>query len=71
MDLKRYYYWSGMKKDVATFATCLMVKNEHQVPSGLLHNLPLPEWKWKMITMDFVTVSDHLERKECHMGDRG
>ncbi|KAF8100726.1 hypothetical protein N665_0218s0064 [Sinapis alba] len=58
-DLKRYYHWPGMKKDVATFVsqcqTYQMVKAEHQMPSGLLQNLPLPEWKWDMITMDFVT----------------
>ena len=48
-DLKRYYHWPGMKMDVASFVsqcqTCQMVKTEHQVPSGLLQNLPLPEWK--------------------------
>jgi len=58
-DLKRYYHWPGMKRDVASFIsqcqTCQMVKAEHQVPSGLLQNLPLPEWKWDMVTMDFVT----------------
>ncbi|WZZ27141.1 hypothetical protein YC2023_010542 [Brassica napus] len=58
-DLKRYYHWPGMKKDVATFVsqcqTCQKVKAEHQVPSGLLQNLPLPEWKWDMVTMDFVS----------------
>ena len=58
-DLKRYYHWPGMKKDVATFVlqcqTCQMVKAEHQVPSGLLQNLLLPEWKWDMVTMDFVS----------------
>ncbi|KAF8105196.1 hypothetical protein N665_0162s0071 [Sinapis alba] len=34
MDLKRYYHWHGMKKDVATFISqcqmCQMVKAEHQ-----------------------------------------
>ena len=58
-DLKRYYHWPGMKRDVASTVsqcqTCQMVKAEHQVPSGLLQNLPLPEWKWDMVTMDFVT----------------
>ncbi|KAL1218026.1 hypothetical protein V5N11_006025 [Cardamine amara subsp. amara] len=33
---------------------CQLVKAEHQVPSGLLRSLPIPEWKWDMITMDFV-----------------
>ena len=58
-DLKCYYHWPGMKKDVATFVsrcqTCQLVKAEHQVPSGLLQNLPMPEWKWDMVTMDFVS----------------
>ncbi|KAF8045480.1 hypothetical protein N665_4833s0001 [Sinapis alba] len=58
-DLKRYYHWVRMKSDVAEWVamcpTCQLVKAEHQVPSGLLQNLPIPEWKWYHITMDFVT----------------
>ncbi|KAG7599514.1 Retrotransposon gag domain [Arabidopsis suecica] len=58
-DLKRYYHWVGMKKDVAAWvakcSTCQLVKAEHQVPSGLVQNLPMPEWKWDHVTMDFVT----------------
>ncbi|KAJ8749273.1 hypothetical protein K2173_018753 [Erythroxylum novogranatense] len=30
------------------------VKFERQKPTGLLQELPLPEWKWERITMDFV-----------------
>ncbi|KAG8496459.1 hypothetical protein CXB51_007559 [Gossypium anomalum] len=32
-----------------------LVKVEHQVPSGLLQPIMVPEWKWDRITMDFVS----------------
>ena len=57
-DMKRQYWWKGMKKDVARYiskcAVCQQVKIEHQRPGGLLQSLPIPEWKWDHITMDFV-----------------
>ncbi|KAA3462077.1 DNA/RNA polymerases superfamily protein [Gossypium australe] len=31
------------------------VKAKHQVPSGLLQLVMVPEWKWDRITLDFVT----------------
>ncbi|KAG7594042.1 Zinc finger CCHC-type [Arabidopsis thaliana x Arabidopsis arenosa] len=58
-DLNKYYHWVGMKKDVARWVarcpTCQLVKAESQVPSGLVQSLPMPEWKWDHVTMDFVT----------------
>ncbi|KAJ9551511.1 hypothetical protein OSB04_015556 [Centaurea solstitialis] len=58
-DLRQFYWWSGMKKDVAYFVercmTCLQVKAEHQRPYGKLQPLEIPQWKWDHITMDFVT----------------
>ncbi|GKC46995.1 putative reverse transcriptase domain-containing protein, partial [Tanacetum coccineum] len=58
-DLKDWYWWLGMKKDIAMYVskclTCLKVKVEHQRPSGLLQQLEIPEWKWEVIAIDFVT----------------
>ena len=56
--LKEYYWWSGMKREVAEYVSkcliCQQVKAERQKPSELLQPLPIPEWKWEHITMDFV-----------------
>ena len=56
--IKENYWWSGMKRDVAEFVlrclVCQQVKAEHQKPSETLQPLPIPEWKWEHITMDFV-----------------
>ncbi|KAJ9545268.1 hypothetical protein OSB04_024975 [Centaurea solstitialis] len=58
-DLKEYYWWLGMKKDVASYVgrclTCSKVKDENQKPSGLLQQPEIPEWKWGRISMDLVT----------------
>ncbi|KAJ8751882.1 hypothetical protein K2173_026086 [Erythroxylum novogranatense] len=56
--LKLHFWWPGMKRQVAEFVsrclTCQQVKAEHQAPVGKLHSLPIPEWKWDRITMDFI-----------------
>ena len=58
-DLRRQYYWSGMKRDVGDFVrwclTCQYVKAEHQKSAGLLRPLEVAEWKLEHVTMDFVT----------------
>nr|ABG66083.1 retrotransposon protein, putative, Ty3-gypsy subclass [Oryza sativa Japonica Group] len=58
-DIKAYFWWAGMKRDVAEYVAlcdiCQRVKAEHQRPAGLLQPLPIPEWKWEEIGMDFIT----------------
>jgi ribosomal protein L11 len=50
-DLKRKYWWYGLKRDVATHMAmcevCQRVKAEHQRQAGLVYPLKIPEWKWE------------------------
>jgi hypothetical protein len=34
---------------------CHKVKDEHRHPTGFLQPLPISEWKWEVVTMDFIT----------------
>ena len=56
---RKQYFWPGMKKDMAKYISrcmkCQQVKVEHQHPAGLLQPLPVPEWTWEVISMDFIT----------------
>ena len=56
-----------MKKEISEYVskwlTCQQVKAEHQVPSCLLNPLPIPQWKWDNITMDFVSDFPITQRK--------
>ena len=46
MDMRRVYFWAGMKRDVAEFVArclvCQQVKAEQKKPGGLLHPLEVP-----------------------------
>ena len=46
-DLKMSFWWSEMKRDVSEFVTkclvCQRLNAEHQVPSGLLQPIRIPE----------------------------
>ena len=46
-DLKRNFWWEGMKPEIATYVsrclTCQQVKAEHQKPPELLHPLLVPQ----------------------------
>jgi hypothetical protein len=57
--LRKLFYWPNMKGKIAEylarFQYCQQVKAEHQHPTGLLQPLPVPEWKWETISLDFIT----------------
>ena len=56
-----------MKKDVVEYLskclTCQQVKAEHQELPCLLNPIPIPQWKWDNITMDFVSDFPLTRRK--------
>jgi hypothetical protein len=58
VDIRDKYWWRGIKGNIARFVAqcdvCQRVKAEHHKPSGLLQPLPIPEWKWEEISMDFI-----------------
>jgi hypothetical protein len=39
---------------IALCDVCSRVKAEHQKPAGLLQALPIPDWKWDKIGVDFI-----------------
>jgi hypothetical protein len=57
-DLRETFWWPGMKNYIAYYVACCdicnKVKAEHQKPAGLLQPLPVPQWKWDDICMDFI-----------------
>ena len=66
-DLKQNYWWKGMKRDVTDYVskclTCHQVKAKHQVSSRLLNPIPIPQWKWDNIAMDFLSGLPLTRRK--------
>jgi hypothetical protein len=57
--VKSQYYWPGMKREIVEYIAkcleCQKVKAEHRHPVGLLQPFPIPEWKWEVVSMDFIT----------------
>src|SRR5262249_21689108 len=59
-DLKKLYWWNNMKKKISDYVAkchiCQMINMEHRKPAGELRSLPIPQWKWEHISMDFVST---------------
>jgi hypothetical protein len=58
-----------MKKEVADYIArcleCQKVKTEHRHSAGLLQALSIPEWKWEVTTMDFITKLPRTMKKHA------
>jgi hypothetical protein len=57
-DLKKHYWWTKMKIEVARYVakceTCKRVKVVHMKTTGPRQSLPVSTWKWDDISMDCV-----------------
>jgi hypothetical protein len=64
--LRKLFYWPNMKNESTEYFSkclyCQQVKVEHQHPVGLLQPLPIPEWQWEIISMDFITIFPKTQR---------
>jgi hypothetical protein len=65
--LRKLFYWPNMKGEIAEYLArcqnCQQLKAEHQHPTGLLQPLPVPEWKWETISLDFITGFPKNQKK--------
>jgi hypothetical protein len=64
-DLKPYYWWTKMKKEITAYVArcdnCCRVKDVHIKP-GLLQPLSIPGWKWEEIVVDFIVGLPTMEK---------
>ena len=65
--VRKEYFWPGMKNEAANYIArcmeCQRVKVEHRHPTGLLQPLPILEWKWEVVTIDFITKLPQSSRQ--------
>ncbi|CAN4119838.1 unnamed protein product [Withania somnifera] len=58
-DMRQLVLVEREEKNIADHVSkclnCRRVKYEHRRPGGLMQRLPIPEWKWERVTMDFVS----------------
>ena len=56
---RKSYWWPSLHEDVLEHvrlcATCQKNKPRTQLPAGLLQPVELPEDRWQVVTMDFIT----------------
>ena len=65
--IKRHFFWSKLKADIAMFIAkcqaCQLVKAENHHHSRLLQLLPILKWKWEVISMEFIISLWKIKKK--------
>jgi hypothetical protein len=63
--VKSHYFWPGLKREITEYIArcmeCQKVKAGHRHLVGLLQPLPIPEWKWEVVTMDYYRISQNKQ----------
>ena len=58
-SFRKKLHWPNLKADLVDYMSkyleCQQIKPEHQHLAGLLQPLPILEWKWEVIYLDFIT----------------
>ena len=66
--LRNEYLWPNMKNEVVEFIArcieCQQVNAEHQHLAGHLQPLPIPNWKWEVISLDFITCLPKNQKQD-------
>ena len=57
--LRKQFFWPSLKTDVIEYLSkcieCQQVKIEYGHPAGLLQPMLIPQWKWEIISLYFIT----------------
>ena len=68
---KQLFHWPGMHRDIKDTIlqcdTCKKCKDEHVAYPGLLQPLPVPQYSWSHVTMDFIEGLPISEKKDTIM----
>jgi hypothetical protein len=43
---------------------CQKIKDENRQPTSLLQPFPIPEWKWEVVIMNFITKLPRTSRQQ-------
>lgn len=56
--LRKWWWWPSMGKDIESSCrscgSCQTTKTSNERPAGLLHSLPIPQYPWQFISMNFL-----------------
>ena len=66
-NLQEFYWWNGMKRDIADFVSkcpnCKQVKVERKKLGDMTQEINIPTWKWDSINTNFITGLPRTRRQ--------